>query len=145
MRGLYQEPEGMRCVVESEGTLERVEAALWSNQAKPISMDVYISCDGGMEKAASMELPGSSFPVYDGIHSDMRSTTFVLDPPLRVLSGDTVAVLFRVESAVAPGTGGVSGIEMEDVNFDCEFTEYSQQVGLLGHEWDFKARLHLHP
>lgn len=145
LRGLYENPEGTRCVVAQGGALERVEAALWDAGADSVTMDVYVSCDGEMVKAASVTLPGSAFPLYDGLSSDWVTTTFGLDPPIAVAPGDTVAAMFHADGDIGGPYAAVSGIYMSDIDPACAFSDkdtFDEPVN--DDPWEYMALLHIH-
>ena len=140
MRGLSLSPEGERCVVKNGGVIERVEAALWEDGAASVVLELYVSCGEKMVQAASAKLPGSALPHYDGIHGEMRMTTFVLSQPIGVREGDTVIALFHAEYGQA-----VSGLYLEDVDPSCEYNPNDLTPGLKGQEsWDYMARFNIH-
>jgi hypothetical protein len=144
MRGLSGSPEGERCLVPESGSLDSVEVALWNDGITKIEMDVYVSCGTEMVKAVTVSLPGSAFPAYDGIHGEMRSTTFRIIPALDVHEGDIVGVMFRADGASSPNVGAVSGIYDEDVDSTCEF--FADDEGTQnnwGGSWDYMAQLHI--
>lgn len=150
MRGLFATPEGERCLVAEGGVLERVEAALWVHGVTAVTMDVYISCGDTMVKAATVSLPAAAFPVYvNGPNQEQRSTTFVVDPPLALAKGDTVAALFHAEGALFPDLSAVEGVYLEDVEPGCVFTGYDAKPG-IGAEGgppgtgDYMARFYIH-
>lgn len=145
LRGLYASPEGLRCVLAAGGTLEQVEAALWQDGIDGITMDVHVSCGDSMIKATTVTLEASAFPVYEGIHSEKRSTVFELDPPLALRAGDTVAALFHAEGSMMYDIAAVSGIYQSNVDPECEFATDDANVGLAGDPWDYMARLYVHP
>ncbi len=145
MRSLYDEPEGTECLVDHNGALERVEAAIWNSGISNVVMEVYVICGSDSVLAATVILPGSAFPDYDGIWSEKKATNFELDPPLLVNENDIVTVLFHAEGASKPYKSAVTGIYTENVDSRCSFAPTSVLGISSTAELEFMARLHLHP
>jgi len=67
-------------------------------------------------------------------------------PPLRVRAGDAVLVVFRAEGTSQFSNAAVSGIYMSNVDPDCNFSGYDASPGLRTEtDWDYMARLYIHP
>ncbi len=146
MRSVYSIPEGIRCTATEDGKLERVEAAIWHDNVPDITMEVYLRCSGQMQRASSMTLKASAFPEYAGIHGEMRATTFVLNTPLEVQAGDRIDVVFSSHGSPSLGQSAVVGLHKADVDANCKFASYNNFDGIgKDPNWDFMARLHLHP
>jgi hypothetical protein len=145
-KGLFSSPEGERCTVNVDGTLERVEAVLWSVGCTAITMDVYVSCGAQLVKAATVSLSCLALPGYTGtVNEPAQSTTFVLDPPVALKKGDLVQALFRAEGAEAPTKGAVSGLYLNDEDHGCAHTGYDLNAEPPVNDGsDYMARFYIH-
>jgi len=91
-------PEGERFDIEVEGTVVAVEAVLFADDDEgDVVADVYYLCSGARQIAASARVPKVELPDYDGIHSELWTTSFEFDTPLPIVPGTTFDVLFRPE------------------------------------------------
>ncbi len=146
-RAIHAEAEGTRCTVKNDGNLERVEVALWNSNVPDITMEVYLPCGSQTQKAAAVTMPASAFPSYAGIHGVQRTTTFVLDPPLRVRAGDFVDVTFYAYDSDGPSKTAVAGIQTANVDPNCAAISRDPYFGVIqvNTDWDFIARLYVHP
>jgi hypothetical protein len=145
MRGLYGKGEGTRCIVRKSGVLARISAGLWVAGVDSLSMDVYVSCGNFLGKSASITRPAEDFPHYEGVHGIHKETIFELSPPIEVKKGDTVVVIFYPKNDEFPNKTGVSGVYAEDVDPDCVFVSRSGSKLYPLDDWDYMARLFIHP
>ncbi len=101
LRGLHAgQPEGERYEVQTNGHLVEVDAVLFAtDDAGDVIADVSLVCDGTRTAVASSRAPKSTLPDYDGIHSDLWVTRFVLDAPVPLEAGAVLDVLFHPEGA----------------------------------------------
>jgi hypothetical protein len=151
LRSLYDEREGELCTLQTSGAIERVEAALWNDGARAISMEVFVTCGSSTALAATVTLSASDFPAYTAVawrFMEHRTTTFVLDPPIDVHAGDVVKVLFHALGSSQYASSAVEAASFHDPDPHCQFVqEYpaGSPVALPNPEnWDFKVRLYVH-
>lgn len=83
-----------------------------------------------------------------GLYAEMRSTTFVLDPPVSLEAGDPIAVMFHAEGSAPYSKSAVSGIDGA-VDPSCSFGAFDGTPSGVespgsADSWDYMARLYLH-
>jgi hypothetical protein len=116
LRLIEPEGEGEVFVPVADLWLTRVDVDVWTDvpSAGPdceLRLAVHDLDDSGSlvtPARATVRLPCSSLPAYDGIRSPDVSSTFLLDEPVRLPGGRPVAVLL-----ISPGSV-VAGIRMDD-------------------------------
>ena len=143
-RALYNGEEGQRFTILDDGILEFGEAAVWTN-GLDLQANLYVMCVGTRVLARSILLHADDIPPFDnGIRSDGTPVVFVIDPPLAVVRGETIDMMFRVPNGAYPERSGVSGIVTHDVDPSSHFisTDYggiSPDV-----DWDYMVVLYRH-
>jgi hypothetical protein len=140
-RGVYTEPEGERCTIREDGVLEGVRVIFGTTGVSSITMEVFVSCDGGRVLAHSSTLPASAFPAQGLIGAP---TTFPIDPPVQLRKDELVEVMFHADDAVQFHKAFVAAIDMSSVDPDCRYWPEDAQGANGTSNWDLRMDLLVH-
>jgi hypothetical protein len=145
-RALYGSEEGQSFEIQTDGTVERLEAALWTD-GPDLEVNIYGYCNGERTLIQSIPLPAANIPGYTLAHAGPKGPVVVeLEPPLQVHQGDTLDVMFRTPLASDAQNCGTSGIYDSDVDPHSHFVsvEYYGITPDIGSTWDYMVDLFIH-
>lgn len=149
-RGLHDDAgEGQSLEMPRNGTIDRVIAQIFAeSSAGHCELRILRWCEEQPVEVARVNVQASAFPEYAIVHpgktifdQDLSETSFVIEPPVGVVAGERVDLVFR-----AVDSGLVSVISMSDVAPDGHAVFPNGAPGLPNidtSEWDYHARIQL--